>query len=293
MQKVQLHEVWDHEEYDFTPWLQNNIDILNEVFEQEGVYLSLSNPEKEDSTGNFYVDIVAEDDSGDTIIIENQLEKSNHDHLGKIITYLAATEAKTAIWIVSDPRQEHIDAVSWLNRAKIANFYLIKLEAYKIENSPPAPLLTLIVKPGIINDPNPRFQFWAGLLEKMKGKSDLFANIAPQASSWISKGAGKYGLSYQFVIRKHNVQVLFSINRTKEETKEIFDKLSSFKEEIGSKFAGTLDWQRKDDLKSSLIVNTISIGGYHDEDKWDEIQNAMIEAMIRLEAAMKPHIESL
>jgi|WetSurMetagenome_2_1015567.scaffolds.fasta_scaffold03055_16 hypothetical protein len=295
MQKVSLREVWEHEENSFTPWLQKHIDILNEVLEQEETNLSLSDPEREQDTENFFVDIVAEDDSGNTVIIENQLEKSNHDHLGKLITYLATTEAKAAIWIVSEPRQEHIDAVSWLNRSQLANFYLIKLEAYKIENSPPAPLLTLIVKPGSRIQTDKRSQFWALLLEKMKKKTNLFANISPQAATWISTGAGKYGLSYQFIIRKHNAQVLFSINRAKEETKDIFKKLSDFEAEINLKFAGKLDWQPRPELKSSQIVNDIdiSMGGYVDEDKWPELSDSMIDAMIRLEGALKPHIDEL
>lgn len=293
MQKVLLREVWEHEENSFTPWLQKHIDVLNEVLEQEGTNLSLSNPERERDTENFFVDIIAEDDFGNTIIIENQLEKSNHDHLGKLITYLATTEAKAAIWIVSEPRQEHIDAISWLNRSQLANFYLIKLEAYKIGESLPAPLLTLIVKPGTTIPDDPRYQFWVSLLERMKSKSDLFSNIAPQRSIWISKGAGRFGLSYQFVIHRHDAQVLFAINRAKEESKTIFDNLFGSKQRIELKFAGELDWQRKDNLKSSLIVNTISIGGYHDDDEWEKIQDAMIDAMIRLEGALKLHIDEL
>jgi hypothetical protein len=127
----------------------------------------------------------------------------------------------------------------------------------------------------------------------MKKKTNLFANISPQAATWISTGAGKYGLSYQFIIRKHNAQVLFSINRAKEETKDIFNKLSELRGEIDLKFAGKLDWQLRPDLKSSQIVNDISMGGYVDEDKWPELSDSMIDAMIRLEGALKPHIDEL
>ena len=77
----------------------------------------------------------------------NQLERSNHDHLGKLITYLTAIGAKVAIWIVADPRPEHVSAISWLNESSSASFYLLKVEAIKIGDSEPAPLLTLIVGP--------------------------------------------------------------------------------------------------------------------------------------------------
>ncbi len=114
------HQVWKHEARDFTKWLQDNIEILNEVLD-----LSLSSAESERSAGDFSVDLVAEDESGNPVIIENQLEKSNHDHLGKLITYLVAIGARTAIWIVADPRPEHVSAISWLNESPAADFYLL------------------------------------------------------------------------------------------------------------------------------------------------------------------------
>ena len=122
IEKVPLRDIWKHEANDFTKWLQNNIDVLSEV-----INLPLSNVEREQTTGNFYVDLTAEDNSGNTVIIENQLEKSNHDHLGKIITYLSSMEANTAIWIVSEPRPEHVSAINWLNESTAANFYLLKI----------------------------------------------------------------------------------------------------------------------------------------------------------------------
>ena len=140
IQRLPLREVWKHEARDFTKWLQDNIDILNEVLD-----LSLSSAESERTAGDFSVDLVAEDESGNPVIIENQLEKSNHDHLGKLITYLVAIGAKTAIWIVANPRPEHVSAITWLNETSAADFYLLKVEAIQIGESQPAPLLTLIV----------------------------------------------------------------------------------------------------------------------------------------------------
>ncbi|HQK64961.1 MAG TPA: DUF4268 domain-containing protein, partial [Tenuifilaceae bacterium] len=142
IEKVPLRNIWKHEAKDFTTWLQNNIDVLTQVLD-----FQISNVEREQSTGNFNVDLVAEDENGNPVIIENQLEKSNHDHLGKVITYLASIGAGKAIWIVSEPRQEHVKAISWLNESTAAEFYLFKIEGIKIGNSDPAPLLTLIVGP--------------------------------------------------------------------------------------------------------------------------------------------------
>jgi len=101
IEKVPLREIWRHEAQEFTKWLQDNIEVLNDVLD-----VHLSNVEREQSTGTFNVDLKAEDEDGNLVIIENQLGKSNHDHLGKIITYLTAVGANKAIWIVSEPRPD-------------------------------------------------------------------------------------------------------------------------------------------------------------------------------------------
>lgn len=99
----------------------------------EALGLSLVGVERERSAGDFSVDLVAEDESsGNPVVIENQLEKSDHDHLGKLLTYLVAMGADTAIWIVSEPRPEHVSTISWLNESSSASFYLLKVEAVKI-----------------------------------------------------------------------------------------------------------------------------------------------------------------
>ena len=116
LERLSLRQVWKHEAYDFTQWLQDNIDVLNDVLD-----ITLSAPEREQSAGSFSVDLVAEDEAGNPVIIENQLEKSNHEHLGKLITYLVGVGAKTAVWIVADPRPEHISAVTWLNESSAAS----------------------------------------------------------------------------------------------------------------------------------------------------------------------------
>src|SRR5574341_1129512 len=140
--RIALREAFPRENTDFTRWLEENLDVLNEVTD-----LNLANAERERPAGDFSVDLVAEDENGSKVIIENQLERSNHDHLGKLITYLVATEARAAVWIVSDPRPENASAVTWLNESSSASFYFVKLEAIKIGESLPAPLLTLIVGP--------------------------------------------------------------------------------------------------------------------------------------------------
>lgn len=304
LRRVPLREVWAHEARDFTPWLGENIDVLNNAID-----LTLSVVAREQTVGDFSVDLVAEDESGDPVIIENQLERSNHDHLGKLITYLTQISAKAAIWIVSDPRPEHISAISWLNESSSAAFYLLKLEAVRIENSPPAPVLTLIVgsseESQEVGDTKKEFterhilrrRFWNALLEDAKEKTSLHANTSSSQYNYVLTGAGRTGLNFRYVVQQHTSEIDLYIDRgrdTENENEEIFDTLETAKEEIEEAYGEPLEWQRLEGKRACRIGKRFSLGGYRDdEEEWSEIQDAMVDGMIRLEAALRPHIDKL
>ena len=304
LRRVALREVWAHEAHDFTPWLAENVDVLNSAID-----LTLSIVAREQTVGDFSVDLVAEDESGNPVIIENQLERSNHDHLGKLITYLTQIGAKAAIWIVSDPRPEHISAISWLNESSSASFYLLKLEAVRIEDSPPAPMLTLIVgsseesqaagetKREFTERYSLRRRFWTSLLEGAKEKTLLHANTSASQSNYVMTGAGRSGLNFRYVIQQHTSEIDLYIDRGREadnENEEIFDTLEEAKDKIEEVFGESLEWQRLEGKRACRIGKRFSLGGYRDdEEEWSEIQDAMIDGMIRLEAALRPHIDRL
>ena len=268
----------------------------------------MSNPEREQSAGSFNVDLVAEDEAGNPVIIENQLEKSDHNHLGKLITYLTAIGAKTAIWIVADPRPEHVGAISWLNESLSANFYLLKVEGIRIGDSEPAPLLTLIVGPSeesrevgekkkeMAERYSLRYEFWNELLDRAKEKTKLHAQISPGQYGWVGTGAGKRGLGYNYGVTKHEGQVELYIDRgrdSEDENKKIFDDLLSHKDEVEEVFGEPLKWERLEGKRACRISKKMEIGGYRDDDKWSEVHEAMIDAMCRLEKSLKPYISKL
>jgi len=302
LERVPLREVWDDEAQNFTPWLKDNIDVLNEALEHEEIDVYLSEIKIEQDAGDFSVDMVAKADSGDIVVIENQLEQSDHDHLGKLITYLTSFGAKNAIWINSYPRPEHIKAINWLNEFTNAYFYLFKLEAIKIDESNHAPLLTLIVGKNQeqVKDNTPerdkiRLEFWDSLLKLASTKTDLHAKISPYSGSYVSVSAGKAGLYYQYDILMHAAKVeLYIDGGNKRRNKNIYDHINENKARIEIDFGSELEWHRLDDKKACRIMKTLEIGGYReDKEKWNDIQTAMVDAMIRLEAALRPHIETV
>ncbi|TVQ64829.1 MAG: DUF4268 domain-containing protein [Balneolaceae bacterium] len=302
--RVHLRDIWRHEARDFTTWLQENIDIL-----KDAIGLEVINPEVEQSTGSFNVDITAEDASGNIIVIENQLEKSDHDHLGKIITYLTSFEAKVAIWIVSEPRQEHINAISWLNESTEADFYLIKVEGIRIGDSNPAPLLTMIVGPSeeaktigktkqAKSDRHKlRYRFWDGLLEYAKSKHKLFSGISPSDYNWIGTSSGFRGVNYTYWLKKDSVSIKIYIDRGKngdDENLQIFNKLVTRKDQIEELFGESLDWEQMETSRSCVIKKDYEIGGWQTpEERWKEIYEKVVDAMIRLENATKHEIRKI
>ena len=158
-----LRTIWPHEAYDFSKWLasESGLALLSDA---TGIDLVLE--ERESSVGEFSVDIFAtEEGSSRRIIIENQLEHTNHDHLGKIITYAAGKDAEVIVWIVKHARDEHKQAIEWLNQHTDENigFFLIEIELWKIGDSLPAPNFNIIERP---ND-------WSKIIKTSEGLSDL------------------------------------------------------------------------------------------------------------------------
>lgn len=299
LERVALREVWRHEAYDFTKWLQENIDVLNAA-----VGLELLNVNREQAAGAFSIDLVAEEEGGAKVIIENQLEKSNHDHLGKLLTYLVAMEARAAIWIVSEPRPEHVSAVAWLNESSSADFYLLKVEAVRIGASPPAPLLTLIVGPSLETEAVSRSKrefserhdlrqaWWARLVVRPDATSHR--HITPGRTTWIGVSTGVRGLSLNYTVLQDECGAELYIDRsTQAECKSIFDQLLAQRVQIETAFGEALEWERLD-TKRACRIRTRVRGGYRSpETEWEEVQTAQVQSMAKLEAAIRPFLSTL
>jgi hypothetical protein len=141
---VALREIWKNEANDFTSWLAQNLEALSETLD---LSIEFIEQERRVDDSRFCIDIWAEDEEGNSVIIENQLEKTDHTHLGQILTYAVNVEAKTIIWITKESRQEHIAAIDWLNKFSEKKFFLVQLSAIKIGDSDPAPQFSVICRP--------------------------------------------------------------------------------------------------------------------------------------------------
>ena len=243
---------------------------------------------------------------GHAVVIENQLEKSDHDHLGKLLTYLVGIQARRAVWIVADPRPEHVAVIAWLNESSAADFSLLKLEAIWIGDSEPAPLLPQIVGPSeetrevgrtkknMAERERLRYRFFEGLLNHAKSRTHLHANISPTKHSWVGAGSGITGVGFDYAVRQRDARVELYIDTTDgEQNRRIFNALADKRDGIESTFGRSLAWDTKEERRACRIQQTYETGGYRDEDKWEDVCKELVDAMVKFESALKPHLKSL
>lgn len=289
-----LRSIWKNEALDFTNWLskEENLAILGDEI---GIDISLIQTEA--SVGRYNVDILAEEESsGRKIVIENQLEVTDHDHLGKLITYASGYDAQIIIWLVKDVRDEHKNAIDWLNKNtdENLNFFIIKIELWKIDMSSPA------VKFEVISRPND----WARNIKKLANRSDLSQTKLLQLEFWngfkdydinngkklkLRKIAPENWLDCSYGVSKSHI--CFTINTIKNHitcevyvvgSKALYNQFFDNKELIEEELNMKLEWCELPDNKVSRIKNIRSCNLY-DTKEWQNHFKWLRDTAIKLE----------
>lgn len=276
--QIPLRDVWKHEALDFTQWLAlpENIEHLSET-----IGVDIVDTQTEVGVGQFNVDILAEDENGRKIVIENQLEPTNHDHLGKIITYASGLQAEVIVWIVERAREEHEQAINWLNEntTEDANFFLLQIEAWKIGESKPAPRFNIVAKPndwakvvkqraagsGVSELKLQQQTFFERMVEYGKVNAKYiksWRNAQPQHWHNIRLGSSQAHISTIVNSREQQVAVQIWIS----DNKELFHRLFAKKDIIEEKLNLQLDWRELPDNKASRII------AWHDGDFLNETE---------------------
>ena len=275
-----LRSVWKHEANDFTKWLAEE-ENLNTLSEEIGINIELISTEAK--TGSFSTDILAvEANTDNKIIIENQLEATNHDHLGKIITYASGHDAKTIIWIVKEAREEHRQAIDWLNEHtdEEINIFLCRIELWKIGDSAIAPKFQIVsspnnwtktIKRSLNNEMSSTkmllYNYWTKLSEEIDKNYPNFNSRKPRSSNFYDIALGSSLAHISLVINtKSEVKCQIWIR----DSKPMFDFLYNSKDKIEEELGYELEWARLDDYKSSFIA-IINNSDIRDESNWDNL----------------------
>ncbi len=300
--EVNIKELWKHEQHDFSNWLakEENIKLIDDI-----IGLTLVDINKEVYVGSYRCDIVATDETtGDRVIIENQLEASDHDHLGKVITYASGLGAKVAVWIVKQAREEHRSAIEWLNNntSDDLSFFLLELHAYKIGDSNPAPKFEIVEKPnGFIKASKKtktsgdigkaeaeRLEFWEAFNDAIIRNGKPFNVRKATTDHWydVAIGTSEAHISITLVNKESVIGVELYIN----DNKDLFDRLYEQKELIESEIGFTFDWRRLDEGKAARVVHYIKGLDFDNHSNYVELMNEVIDKVIAARKVFKKFI---
>ena len=304
IEKGDLREAWPHEAADFTPWLAEHISELGEAL---GMELELQSQEAR--VGTFSLDLLACVSGTDRmVIIENQLEPTNHDHLGKLLTYAGGYDANVIIWVAKDFRDEHRQALDWLNQRTDENteFFGVVVEVWKIDGSRPAPHFNLVATPNEwqreaaekvrmsnVSDKSMRYKsFFQKLIDRLRQKQFTTARKAPP-KSWCTFSSG-YGPRAQYVASFNlgrRVGVEIYMNSDMDSNKILFDQLMERKKAIESKLGESLEWERLDHRKASRIA--IRRQGSIDDDQkaLKEMEDWTVGKLMDFKRVFSPHLD--
>lgn len=272
IQKLDLRDIWESEDKDFTPWLakDDNITALGETI---GIDLEVESQEK--NVGPFRADILAKDTATNHfVLIENQLEQTDHKHLGQIMTYAAGLDAFSVIWIAKQFTEEHRAAIDWLNRItdESINFFAIEIEVIRINESEPAAQFNVVAKPNgwsksvksaasnsELSDTKIKQQnYWSDFRDYANVYGAQFKVQKPLPQHWTNVAIGRSG--FVLTLNVNSVKSTISVNLQietdiPEDNKKFFDFLkSNYGDEAALKISPDLVWLRMDDKKASYIT---------------------------------------
>lgn len=298
LEKIDLRNIWNIES-DFTNWLaqKENLDLLSEEI---GVDIKLIKTEA--NVGPFKVDILAEEESsGQKIIIENQLEDTNHDHLGKIITYASGYDAEIIIWVVRDVREEHQRAIEWLNEHtdEKTGYFLIKIELWQIEGSNPAPKFDILVSPnewakaikaspvaGELSDTKlQQLDFWTKFKGFARAKDMRMRLQSPRPRHWynVSMGSSDAHIGLTVNSKENLIGCEVWINRNK----QLFSFLSERKDDIEKEIGEQVEWV--DSPVSSSIKIRKEVPDLFDQSKAGDYFSWLYEKTILFQKVFGKH----
>lgn len=280
---VPVREVWANEATSFTPWLLENEDLLGDLL---GIEVSLS--ANEHKVGDFSLDLLGTNLSNDTpLIVENQLARTDHSHLGQLLTYAGGLEPSTIVWIASEFRDEHRSALDWLNEVtdERTHFFGVVVQAVRIDDSPPAPWLELVVKPNQWSEvarqatqarsqtgAGERYlRFWAGFLETNRGRHEMFARKRPVARQWLSFKTGVGGIVIGLNVQRKRIYADLYFGDSAETNLARLQHLKNHQELVEQAFGDSLSWEDLEEARACRI-GFYGEGSLLEEENWTDSQ---------------------
>ena len=308
---MELHEIWTNEAQEFTPWLarEENLSILADTLSIE---LELEAQER--SVGPFRADLLCRDtQSGDWVLIENQLAPSDHRHLGQLLTYASGLEAVTIVWVAARFVEEHRATLDWLNKItdESFRFFALEVELWKIGDSAPAPKFNVVSKPndwsravthaaraidgaGLSQTADMQWRYWGALntvLQENKGAVKATRSPRRLASMPYSIGRSKCRLRACMERKKRRIRA--ELYLTGATAKSFFHLLHQQKEAVEAELKYALEWDEKTDANYSRIAIYSRDLDPEDESDWPRQHGWLAERLNELHTAFHRRVREL
>ena len=299
---VPPREVWPHEAHDFTPWLLANVDVLSDLLGMDLVLDVAEHP-----VGGFSLDLLGRDEAtGHTVIVENQLEVSDHTHLGQILTYAAGTDPTTIVWVTTGFRPEHRAAIDWLNERtdEQTRFFGVEIEVVRIGDSALAPAFKLVAQPndwgkqvrtatavaaGEVSERG-RFywEFWEQVRIRIQADHPGWSRARTSTTaSWYNTALGTSGVVLSMAFTRSGLvcQIYFDapdadLNAAR------FEALHEQRSEFDAMLGEPATWDVMAGRKAAKIFVQSSFADVADRDSWPLMISWLIETQARLRAAL-------
>lgn len=292
LQRVNLRNYWQREDIHFTPWLAagENITLLGDAIGME-----LEVQDQEAKVGPLRADILCKNVRDNSLVlIENQLEKTDHSHLGQLLTYAAGLNAVALVWIVESFTEEHRAAMDWLNRITDEEilFFGLEIELWRIGDSAPAPKFNLAVKPNDWsktmkeaaeasrhrNSPGQQLQvdYWTSFGEFLSKRKTSVKPPKPYPSNWMGYGLGRAGANLVVIINQNEAIVCLETNNR--EHPAWFHLLKDSQSEIEQALGHELTWEERPDMKYAFVRVRSEID-LQDQESWPQVHEWMLKEM--------------
>ncbi len=292
LEQVSLRDVWTSEDGDFTPWLAlpENLKLFGEAI---GIDLELEAQEKQ--VGPFSLDLLCKDGNGQTVVIENQIESTDHCHLGQLLTYAAGLEAAYVVWIAKSFTDQHRAALDWLNEKAntTVRFFGVEIEAWRIGDSDPAPKFNIIAKPKVSSDRAKqereglneteqfRIRFWTAFAAYLKSAGAAFQlNPVPNYLVRIKSPLQGFRCGFEISARDQYIDA-WIFSDTEEKVASLRRIRQRHKKELDRDLGDTVEW--KDNTEGGTFWIAVSRNADPSNPKeWPRQHQWMKEAMDKL-----------
>jgi hypothetical protein len=300
LRAVAPRDIWPHEALHFTPWLLGNVDVLSDLL---GMDLVLE--EAEHPVGGFSLDLKGFDEStGETVIVENQLDGSDHTHLGQIITYAAGTDPTTVVWVAASFRPEHRAAIDWLNQRtdEGTRFFGVVVKVVQIGDSVPAPSFELAAAPNDwrkqvkaatsapsneLSESQRRFQeFWELVLDRVREVEPTWTRARTSRASWIDVPTGVTGAAHslQWVAGRLVCQ-LYLGSSDPDLNRRRFDHFLRERQAFEAALGTSAQWDAMEGRKATRIIVPSPFEDIDQRDRWTEMADWLVACIRRFKAA--------